>query len=112
QSPVHQRVLPAIELRDGLLQIADAAMNQLGGGHGSARDKVSRIQQNGGKSAKLRIQRATQAGCSAANDTYLVGFPEDALTRMLPAFHRLLLAIRSGYGAMPGMWPPQPGGKF
>ena len=91
QGPAHQRELAAVEFPNGLLQIADAAVHQLGGGHGGLRDKVSRIQQDGGKSSQLRIQRAAQAGGPAADDAYVVAAMEDALTRAFPAFHRLLL---------------------
>ena len=102
QGPAHQRELAAIELRDGLLQIADAAVHQLGGGHGGVRDKVSRIQQNGGESAKLRIQRAAQAGGPAADDAHVVAALEDAPARAFPALHRQLLRRHPELNQLPG----------
>src|SRR5271170_1234159 len=76
-----------VDVFDGFFEIADAAVNDFGGGARGSTGEVARFEENHGEAAEAGIESTSSADGACTDDANIKRFSSNALHNSLARFH-------------------------
>ncbi len=93
QRILNQVILIDVQVIHGFLQVADAPMDHLGGGCGTPRCEITRLDDNGFETSQLRVQGATGSARASADNTHIELLPFDVFQSSLRRLFIIVLLL-------------------